>query len=689
MMMTKFVPLMLGLAQFASAGATVSFQTHYLPFGQQESPVAIACDAAGDLFIVTQVLDPMLHSSVRIFKTDPQGRVVGKMDLADGVTPADAAVDPQGNLLVVGSPGMVAKIDNNLSTILASTSIPGGNSYVRVFAIATDSAGHVYLTGSAGEGFPTTPGSYKPHGVPSSSGFATTYGFVANLSPDLNTILYATLFGGDFADCSPFSGDPRSEYCLQHGGAQTQPNSIAVDASGSVIVAGSTNGGGPSAHFEPYFYGFAAKFSPDLSTLQAAVFLTDADFAPLGVPETAGPGKESFIRDMALDRAGNVILVGDGEFSPSKSPGGTLQPLPPSDLGTDIFVVKLSNDLGYLWGTFFGAAYTWEYNANGRVAVDSAGNVWITAAAQINSLPGSTSTSDANSPFAAELTPDGLAIVNMASSQFGGGPIVITPHDGAAILGSRGTADSLLLTAPPDRPSLLMVANSANSHSSGTIAPMELLSLFGAGIGPDSPLSGQVVDGAFGKSLGGYQALFNGIPAPLLYAGPDQINVVSPAGIADQSTVDIEVIGPHGTTVFPTVFVSPARPQIFSQLLPYTPGCCQPPSPTAFAIAYNQDGIQNSESNPAPAGSIVTIWATGTGLLQDPLPDGDIAKQTSAPLLPLITPNVITFTGQAPGVVQGLTQINLQVPGGSGNLLWVNFQQGESMTEFAHIWISK
>ena len=40
-----------------------------------------------------------------------------------------------------------------------------------------------------------------------------------------------------------------------------------------------------------------------------------------------------------------------------------------------------------------------------------------------------------------------------------------------------------------------------------------------------------VVDGAFGNRLAGYQVRFNGIAAPLLYAGPNQFNVVAPAAI--------------------------------------------------------------------------------------------------------------------------------------------------------------
>jgi uncharacterized protein (TIGR03437 family) len=212
------------------------------------------------------------------------------------------------------------------------------------------------------------------------------------------------------------------------------------------------------------------------------------------------------------------------------------------------------------------------------------------------------------------------------------------------------------VTAPPGQPSFLTVASSADSVPSGTIAPLELISLFGSGIGPDAPLAGQVVDGAFANQLGGYQVLFNGVPAPLLFAGPGQFNAVAPAAISGQQTVQIEAVGPGGSTVFPTVFVAALRPRIFAQ--------------NGEAVATNQDGSLNSASNPARTGSIVTLWATGTGLMPGVEPiDGAIVSPTAAAQLPISvvigfdTP--VSYAGQAPSAVLGLTQINYQVPSGS------------------------
>lgn len=653
------------IAGLACASGQVSFVSHYIGLGTQDSSVAIAADAAGDIFIVSAI-GPLNSPSIRVTKTDPNGEVLAVMNFAPGVKPAGAAADPQGNLFVTGN-GLVAKLDNGLTSLLAMTSIAAANAT----AVTTDASGNVWVTGSAGADFPTTAGAYQSNPAP-----GATYAFVAELSSDLGTILRATLFGSSLADCNQIY-----DTCRHAGGggiaASTMATSIAIDPSGAIAIAGYTNGLPAPLDTQPYSYGFVAKFSADLSTLAG-----EAVCNPVGA--IAG---QVYFRAMALDAQGNVVVTGSaGEVGPI--PGGTVQPNPPSGGGG--IVLKYDGALqNQLWGTFFGAGGLGTDQVQG-VAIDSQGNVWLTGLSQLNALPNATSTSNANLPFVAELTSDGTQILNLVSSQFGGAAVTTTPA-GVAIM---GLTDSFLLTGLPDQPSLLMVANAANSQSSGTIAPIELISLYGADIGPPSPLGGVVAGGAFTNNLGGYQVLFNGIPAPLLYAGPNQINLVAPAAIANQQTVSIQVVGPGGTTIFPTVFVGAASPQIFSQMqsytLPSSPGTVQT---AAFAIATNQDGTMNSQSNPAPEGSIVTIWATGTGLAGDPLPDGSIGTSATMVSLPIVMTGIqVSYAGQAPGAIQGLTQINFQVPNKpfvfGPTPAQISFQQNGSMSGVAYIEIT-
>jgi uncharacterized protein (TIGR03437 family) len=95
------------------------------------------------------------------------------------------------------------------------------------------------------------------------------------------------------------------------------------------------------------------------------------------------------------------------------------------------------------------------------------------------------------------------------------------------------------------------------------------------------------------------------------------------------------------------------------------------------AAAINQDDTLNSATNPAKAGSIVSIWATGTGSIYPQPLDGQIStaaqdygccqigalvvRSSSFVQAPEPLP-VVSYAGAAPGMVAGIVQINFQVP---------------------------
>ncbi len=85
----------------------------------------------------------------------------------------------------------------------------------------------------------------------------------------------------------------------------------------------------------------------------------------------------------------------------------------------------------------------------------------------------------------------------------------------------------------------------------------------------------------------------------------------------------------------------------------------------------NQDGSLNSSSNPAPIGSIVTLFVTGEGQTTPAGVDGKIAG--SVPLPQVVQPVSVTigntvasiaYGGAAPGEVAGVMQLNVVVPPG-------------------------
>jgi uncharacterized protein (TIGR03437 family) len=324
------------------------------------------------------------------------------------------------------------------------------------------------------------------------------------------------------------------------------------------------------------------------------------------------------------------------------------------------------------------------------VGSDAQGNVWLTGVSEQNLLPSQSFASNLPVPYVVEVSNDWTSFLTVLPTQLAGRSLASLPGGGIGVLGLN---DSFLLSSPAP---LLTITNSGTDTSCGTIAPTELLSLYGAGIGPVNPISGQVVNGAFTSSLGGYQVLFNGTPAPLLYAGPNQFNVVAPLSLIDQPTALIQILGSQGTTDFPLVYVAPARPQVFSSVSADAATFGQ-----RYAVALNQDGTLNSAANPAPASSVVTIWVTGaygTSAVLTPS-DGQLAQPP-----PYAQPSVVVavtaeggdgmldvqYASDAPGEVLGLTQINFRLPpdfSGSGPIVdvWVD----EVRSDPVRIWSIK
>jgi uncharacterized protein (TIGR03437 family) len=203
---------------------------------------------------------------------------------------------------------------------------------------------------------------------------------------------------------------------------------------------------------------------------------------------------------------------------------------------------------------------------------------------------------------------------------------------------------------------------SAASYAGGPVAPGELISIFGNTVAPLPPNSSPLspVNGYFPTSLEGVQVTFNSQPAALLYGSSGQINAIVPFSATGESSVNMYVgtSSGHGFTV--SLPVAAAAPAIFSQ---DTSGS------GAGAILKNADYSLVTPSHPAALGSVVAIFATGAGLTNPVSKDGQL---TGGGTLPVVAASVavtiggqpakVLYQGAAPGLVAGVTQINVQVP---------------------------
>ena len=85
------------------------------------------------------------------------------------------------------------------------------------------------------------------------------------------------------------------------------------------------------------------------------------------------------------------------------------------------------------------------------------------------------------------------------------------------------------------------ITNAASLDSAG-ISPGEIVTLWGVDLGPEAG-GGARLDssGRLATSIGDTQVLFDGVAAPLTYAGKNQVNAVVPYGVAANSETRVQV----------------------------------------------------------------------------------------------------------------------------------------------------
>jgi uncharacterized protein (TIGR03437 family) len=176
-------------------------------------------------------------------------------------------------------------------------------------------------------------------------------------------------------------------------------------------------------------------------------------------------------------------------------------------------------------------------------------------------------------------------------------------------------------------------------------------------------------------SLADTQVLVNGTPAPIFSVAPQQINFQLPMS-TPTGTALVEVVREStGQTLgsYP-VSVSTMSPGLFysnvnTRATFAGADPCRGASGICYqAIANNSDGTANSPSNPAPHGTMVSIFGTGQGVVSGAPADGDVAPgQTPTSYMPRLflgsfdVSSGISYSGLTPGQI-GQWEIDFTIP---------------------------
>ncbi|HUB78915.1 MAG TPA: glycosyl hydrolase [Bryobacteraceae bacterium] len=300
-------------------------------------------------------------------------------------------------------------------------------------------------------------------------------------------------------------------------------------------------------------------------------------------------------------------------------------------------------------------------NADGSVVILMSN--YALSAAGDNNGPGLSRT------FALDLSALGTfsnaTLVTLDTSTPATGPVPqsLTPAPEMQVtLPGYGAALLRLSNAQPALPAGGVV--NAASYTAGAVAPGEIVSLFGSGLGPAQGANLEFTYPTLvSNSLAGVHVLFDGVPATIAYASTGQVNAVVPYGVAGHSATQLEVEYLGAVSAPLTIPVTAVSPALFTS----------ESSGTGQGAILNLTGLPvNSAANPAARGAWVAIFGTGMGVTAPASTDGLLSTppygQLPAGVNVTVTmggiPCQTNYVGAAPGLVSGALQINAQVPAG-------------------------
>jgi hypothetical protein len=240
---------------------------------------------------------------------------------------------------------------NAAGTALVYSTYLGGDGGDQARAIAIDSSGNAYVTGFTGsDNFPTANAFQAAQGAGNAQDI-----FVSKLNASGSALVYSSYLGGDGA--------------LEFG------EGIAVDSAGNAYLTGCTD----STNF------------PTANPIQAAeagggdVFITKLNAAGTALVYSTYLGGSAFdlAEGIALDSSGNAYVTGD--TASTNYPTANAIQAAHAGGGRDPFVTKV-NAAGsaFVYSTYLGGSGD---DQGESVAVDSAGNAYVTGTTDSTNFP--------------------------------------------------------------------------------------------------------------------------------------------------------------------------------------------------------------------------------------------------------------------------------------------------------------
>lgn len=217
-------------------------------------------------------------------------------------------------------------------------------------------------------------------------------------------------------------------------------------------------------------------------------------------------------------------------------------------------------------------------------------------------------------------------------------------------------------------PQILGITDGA-SFLPGSIAPGEMLAIFGTGIGPDALTTFTLPappSTTLATSLAGVRILFEGVESPLIFVSSTQVVAMAPYSLVPGSTVNVVAEFNGVQSADYPVTVTDTVPSLF------TVGSAGVGQAAAFNVDQTTGALTlNADVTPVVKGGIISLYGTGAGVTNPAGTDGSILVSPAPPPVAAVSATIggqdatVLYAGGAPGLVDGMMQINLQVPAGA------------------------
>jgi uncharacterized protein (TIGR03437 family) len=405
-----------------------------------------------------------------------------------------------------------------------------------------------------------------------------------------------------------------------------RPTSIAFDASGNLYISDSSNQRIRRVAADGTITTFAGNGTEGFSGDGGLAVSASMDF-PLG---------------LAADRAGNIYFADANNNRIRKISA------------SGVITTAVGNGQGTFGGDG-GPAFLASINIPSDVVVDLAGNLYIADSGNnrirkvdTNGIITTVAGTGVDG-YSGDGGPASQAMLNFpwgVATDAAGGVYVADRLNNRV----RTLAGSVVVSAPTLQSD--GTVNGATFLRNVAIAPGGIVTLFGSNF---ASLPATASGAPYPLLLGETSVTFNGIPAPLFYVSPGQINAQAPFEVlAGLATV---VVKRGATASSPTVV----------NVAPFSPGIFIMDQVTSQGAILHANFSLVSSTNPARAGETLAIYATGLGPLQGVVRTGDPAPVAITTTLPVVHIGAflanVAYSGTAPGFA-GLYQVNVVVPPG-------------------------